>query len=306
MRWLRFSQNQFRLSLMFFCRFTEIKGGQTTEPDLLFSANNNPSAYKEWLTTLPLNPDVLSYSLNSLHELLPMNNPTRKNLRSAISHYILERGLWRNCSEPCQAGIKGNAREPCVCQCHNNPAVNHDCCPTRKGMARVIISIQRATGLWGDHTTATDGYVKMFFNNVMVARTNVINNNNNPHWARDVDLGTQDISGEKKVRFEVWDQDNNWDDDLLGVCDQVLSAGARQEVCPLNHGRLYYSWKVECAPSLSGPSCSTYKPSPMSQSLRSVYVSRHAHPIPKAMLAEMGVFVSGAGAAGNQSHASGF
>lgn len=289
---------------MSFYRFTEIKGGQTTEPDLLFSANKNPAAYKEWLNTLPLNPDIISYSLNSLHELLPTDNPVRKNLRSAISHYILEKGLWKNCSEPCQAGIKGNPRDPCVCQCHNNPAVNHDCCPTRKGMARVIITVQRATGLWGDHTTSTDGYVKVFFNNMMVHRSQVINNNNNPHWAREIDLGTQDVSGEKKVRFEVWDQDNNWDDDLLGVCDQVLSAGYKQEVCSLQHGRLFYTWKVECGPSLGGPLCTTYKPSPMTQSLRSVYVSRHAHPIPKAMLSEMGVFVNQAGPAGNLSQSS--
>lgn len=288
-----------------FCRFTEIKGGQTTEPDLLFSADKDPSAYKEWLNTLPLNPDIVSYSLNSLHELLPTDSPVRKNLRSAISHYILEKGLWKNCSEPCRAGVKSNPRDPCVCQCHNNPGVNSECCPSRKGMARVIITVQRATGLWGDHTTSTDGYVKVFFNNMMVHHSQVIANNNNPHWASEVDLGTQDVSGGKKIRFEVWDEDNKWDDDLLGVCDNVLSAGVKQEVCSLQHGRLFYAWKVECAPSLDGPSCTTYKPTPMHQSLRSLYVSRHARPIPKAVLSEMGVFVSEAGAAGNQSEGSG-
>lgn len=283
------------------CRFTEIKGGQTTEPDLLFSSDKNPSAYKEWLNTLPLNPDIVSYSLNSLHELLPVDHPARKNLRSAVSHYILERGLWRNCSQPCRAGVRDESRDPCVCQCHNDPAVNQECCPTRKGMARVIITVERGSGLWGDHTTATDGYVKVFFNNVLVQRTRVIYNNNDPHWGSVVDLGTQDLSAGQKVRFEVWDQDNNWDDDLLGECDPVLSAGDKQDVCVLQHGRMFYKWKVECAPSLSGESCSTYKPSPMEQSLRSLYVSRHAHPIPKVLLAEMGVFEAQAGSTGNQS-----
>eukprot|EP00066_Takifugu_rubripes_P002820 XP_003964971.1 PREDICTED: perforin-1-like [Takifugu rubripes] len=282
-------------------RFTEIKGGQTTEPDLLFSADKNPAAYKEWLNTLPLNPDIVSYSLNSLHELLQVDHPARKNLRSAISHYILERGLWKNCSEPCRAGVKSDSRDPCVCQCHNDPAVNQECCPTRKGMARVIITVERGSGLWGDHTTATDGYVKVFFNNVMFQRTRVIYNNNDPHWGRVVDLGTQDLSAGHRVRFEVWDQDNNWDDDLLGECDRVLSAGDKQDVCALQHGRMFFKWKVECAPSLSGESCTTYKPSPMAQGLRSLYVSRHAHPIPKALLSEMGVFVTEAGSTGNQS-----
>ncbi|XP_078125884.1 perforin-1-like [Sander vitreus] len=176
-------------SSLFNDRFTEIKGGYTTEPDLLFSADKDPSAYKEWLNSLSQNPDIVSYSLDSLHELLPTNTTVRKNLRSAISHYILEKGLWKNCTDRCQAGIKSDPRDTCVCQCHNDPAVNQDCCPTRKGMARVIITVQRASGLWGDYITATDGYVKVSFNGQMVQRSPVIHNNNNPHWAMVVDLG---------------------------------------------------------------------------------------------------------------------
>uniref|UniRef100_A0A3Q4GJA3 Perforin 1.9 n=1 Tax=Neolamprologus brichardi TaxID=32507 RepID=A0A3Q4GJA3_NEOBR len=183
-------------------RFTEIKGGHTTEPDLLFSADKNPEAYKGWLSTLPQNPDIVSYSLDSLHELLPTTCKVRKNLRSAISHYILEKGLWRNCTD--------------------------HCCPVRKGMARVIITIQRASGLWGDHTTSTDGYVKVIFNKLEVRRSPVIYNNNNPHWGMVVDLGSEDISS-AKLRFEVWDEDNKWDDDLLGACD--LSIDLKMTVC---------------------------------------------------------------------------
>ncbi|XP_070837489.1 perforin-1-like [Chaetodon trifascialis] len=291
-------------SSLFNDRFTEIKGGHTTEPDLLFSADKDPSAYKEWLNTLPLNPDIVSYSLDSLHELLPTNNPVRKNLRSAISHYILEKGLWKNCSESCRAGIKSDSRDHCVCQCHNDPAVNQDCCPSRKGMARVIITVQRASGLWGDHTTATDGYVKVSFNGMMVRRSPVIPNNNNPHWAMVVDLGPQDLSAGSKVRFEVWDEDSKWDDDLLGQCEQELSAGVKEELCNLQHGKLFYKWEVKCAPSLSGDSCMDYKPSPMSQSLKRLYVSRHAHPVPKAILLEMGVFVDETSSQRNQSQKS--
>ncbi|XP_061568579.1 perforin-1-like [Cololabis saira] len=286
------SDSKSDFSSLFGDRFTEIKGGHTTEPDLLFSANKNPSAYKEWLNTLPQNPDIVSYSLDSLHELLPLNTSARKNLRSAISHYILEKGLWRNCSEKCQAGVRSDSRDSCVCQCHNEPAVNQDCCPTRKGMARVIITVQRATGLWGGRFTSTDGYVKVFLANQMVHRTRVINNNNNPHWAQVVDLGAQDLSSGKTVKFEVWDQDNNWDDDLLGQCLKVLTTGVKEDVCALNHGRLFFKLDIKCAPSLKGNSCTEYKPSPMDPRLRSLYVSRHAHPIPRSILLQMGVFVS--------------
>ncbi|KAM4530382.1 perforin-1-like [Odontesthes bonariensis] len=282
------SDSKSAFSSLFSDRFTEIKGGHTTEPDLLFSANKNPSAYKEWLRSLPQNPDIVSYSLDSLHELFPKNTSASENLRSAITHYILEKGLWKNCSESCRAGIKSDSKDHCVCQCHNDPAVNLDCCPKQKGMARIIITVQRASGLWGDYFTATDGYVKVFFNK-QVHRSPVIWNNNYPQWAFVVDLGSQVLSPENKLKFEVWDQDNNWDDDLLGRCEQVLTAGNQTDFCNLNHGQLFFKWEVTCAPSLSGSSCMQYKPSPMNQSLKKFYVSRHAHPIPKAVLQEMGV-----------------
>uniref|UniRef100_A0A667X4Q8 Perforin 1.1 n=1 Tax=Myripristis murdjan TaxID=586833 RepID=A0A667X4Q8_9TELE len=288
------TESKTSFSSMFSDRFTEIKGGHTTEPELLFSADKDPSAYKEWLNSLPQNPDIISYSLDSLHELLPTNTALRRNMRSAISHYILEKALWRNCSGHCQAGIK-SGKDSCVCSCHNDPAVGEDCCPTRRGMARVIITVQRGEGLWGDHTTKTDGYVKVSFKGVMIRRSSVIYNNDNPTWAMTIDLGSQDLSSRPNVRFEVWDEDNKWDDDLLGECERVLGAGVKEDLCNLQHGRLYFKWEVRCAPSLSGPTCSDYKPSPMSQSLRSVYVSRHAHPVPKKILKEMGVRLAGDG-----------
>uniref|UniRef100_A0A3Q4MC57 Perforin-1-like n=1 Tax=Neolamprologus brichardi TaxID=32507 RepID=A0A3Q4MC57_NEOBR len=286
-----------------FCRFTDIKGGHTTDTDLLFSADKNPAAYKEWLETLPKNPDIISYSLNSLHELLPTTAKARKNLRSAISHYILEKGLWRNCSAGCQAGIKSDSRDSCVCQCHNDPAVTRDCCPARKGMARVIITVQRATDLWGDHTTATDGYVKVHFAGTVAQRTPVIYNNNNPHWAAVIDLGTQDVSSITKFRFEVWDEDSKWDDDLLGECEPLLTSGVTTDLCPLQHGQLFYKVEVQCAPSLTGKSCTEYKPTPINPSLKKLYVSRNAHPIPPALLSKMGVFVDKSSSWKNQSFA---
>lgn len=223
--------------------------------------------------------------------MLPTDKQVRKDLRLAISHYILEKGLLRNCSNRCNAGIKSDSQDPCACQCHNEPAVSPDCCPTRKGMARVIITVQRADDLWGDHSTATDGYVKVFVNKAEVYRTSVIDNNNSPRWNSIVDLETRDISIENLVRFEVWDQDSKWDDDLLGACERQLSSGIMQDVCPLQHGRFFFKWEVTCIPSLAGKSCLDYKPSPISQSLRSFYVSRHDHPIPKSILKEKGVFL---------------
>uniref|UniRef100_A0A3B4VHY8 C2 domain-containing protein n=1 Tax=Seriola dumerili TaxID=41447 RepID=A0A3B4VHY8_SERDU len=104
-------------------------------------------------------------------------------------------------------------------------------------MARVIITVQRASGLWGDWFTSADGYVKVFINK-QLWRSPVIYNNNNPHWAMVIDVGSHDVSSGQKVRFEVWDEDNKWDDDLLGACERVLSTGVKQDFCNLNNGNL--------------------------------------------------------------------
>ena len=144
-------------------RVTETHGGKTNEPEILFSTGKDPSAYKEWLSSLPQLPGIVSQSLKPLHELLPTEGLTRKNLRTAITHYILEKALWRNCSEPCQAGIRRSQSEPCVCSCQGDSAVTPDCCPSRRGMARVVLVVHHASGLWGDHSTATDGFVKVTF-----------------------------------------------------------------------------------------------------------------------------------------------
>ncbi|KAK7939968.1 hypothetical protein WMY93_003294 [Mugilogobius chulae] len=273
-------------------RFTEIRGGHTTEPDLLFSAEKEPSAYKEWLNSLPQHPDIISYSLESLHQLLPSKSPSHSNLRSAISHYILERGLWKNCSAPCPAGVKTDPRDSCVCQCHNNAGLNSNCCPSQKGLARVIITVQRASGLWGDSTTPTDGYVKVFRGKTWW-RSRVISNNNEPVFRYVVDWGDVNLLEDNKVRFEVWDEDNKWDDDLLGECERFLTPGVKEDVCNLQHGRLFFKWQVECAPNLGGNLCSDYKPSPVSPALKGWYKSRNAHAVPKALLREWGVFVNG-------------
>lgn len=165
-----------------------------------------------------------------------------------------------------------------------------DCCPSKRGLARVKVTVLRGSGLWGDHTTGTDGYVKVSDKNNMVSRrTPVIYNNNNPHWATPFDFGDVVLNDCDPVKLEAWDEDNKWDDDLLGACTVPLKAGVSENFCNLNHGVLYYKTEVVCAPSLAGPSCSDYVGSPMNFNLEKVYVSRHSQPIPQNILQEMGV-----------------
>ncbi|KAL4658374.1 perforin-1-like [Arapaima gigas] len=284
-------ENRVSFSSRFNDRFTEIHGGYTTEPELMFSANKDPSAYKEWMSSLVTAPDLVSYSLDSLHLLLPSSSPLAQNLQRAISNYILERALWKNCSEPCPAGVKTHPKDSCVCSCHNNPGVTSSCCPTKRGEARVKVTVQRATGLWGDYSTGTDGYVKVSHMGTSVGRTQVIYNTNHPYWGVLFDMDLVVLSVEDRVKLEVWDEDNKWDDDLLGVCDVKLKAGIKEDLCSLNYGQLYYKVEVECAPSLGGESCFEYVGAPMNLHLEKAYISRNALPVPRNMLAKMGVLL---------------
>lgn len=243
------------------------------------------------MSSLTLSPDLVSYSLDALHELLPTANPARRHLRKAISHYILEKSLWKNCSAPCPAGIKTHPQDSCICSCHNNPKVTPECCPSKKGLARVKVTVQKAVGLWGDYNTGTDGYVKLLHFKKEVGRTRVIYNNNSPSWDQLFDLGSVLLPMNDRVNFEVWDEDNKWDDDHLGGCSVQLRAGVNSDLCKLNHGELYYKIEVICAPSLGGPACNDYVGSPMNFHLEKAYVSRNARPVPREMLVKMGVYL---------------
>ncbi|XP_056309583.1 perforin-1.1 [Danio aesculapii] len=273
-------------------RLTEVTGGHTTEPELLFSGGKDPSAYKEWLASLPQNPDVISYSLESLHELIPTKNPVRKHVRQAIHDYILEYSLWRNCTDPCTNGVKTNPNNPCVCTCHNKPGITPDCCPSKRGLSRVQVTVLRAQDLWGDTTTATDGYVKVFDkHNVKVGSTNMILNNNSPNWGQTFDLGDVVLAENDRIKLEVWDEDSKWDDDLLGTCQVAIKVGQNSDLCRLNHGLLYYNTIVTCAPGLAGTYCEKYVGSPMNFHLEKVYVSRNARPVPPEILLSHGVLL---------------
>ncbi|KAM9457183.1 perforin-1-like isoform 1-T2 [Clarias gariepinus] len=284
--------NKKSFSSSFSDRETNVIGGHTQNVDLLFSSNTDPKAYKDWVSSLPAHPDVISYSLKPLHELLPANDLKQKNLRNAIKDYILQRGLWKNCTSPCKIGVKTNAKEPCTCSCHNNPGVSLNCCPTQRGFAQITVTAVKATGLWGDYFTQTDGYVKLFRNGkVFLSQTPVIWNKNFPNWNWDFNFNSEDLTQFKSVKLEVWDRDSGWDDDLLGACTVQLKSGVNNNFCTLNHGTLYYKVQVKCIPGLVGPTCLEYKPSPMDAHLEKVYVSRHARLIPKGMLLEMGVLL---------------
>ncbi|XP_058868523.1 perforin-1-like [Acipenser ruthenus] len=275
---------------MFSDRHSEVTGGQAGTTDLLFSGETDPAAYKQWMESLKTNPDVIFYSLLPIHNLIRFKGPKKDNLKQALLDYILENALLKTCSGQCKGGSSPSARDPCSCVCQGSSDINSQCCPTQPGLAKLSVVVSKATGLWGDTTSKTDAFVKVSYGSKTV-QTAVIYNNDNPVWGVRFDFGPVKMSMAEELKFEVWDEDNTWYkrwNDLLGKCAIKLRRGSDlSEMCALNHGTLFFSYTLECGPSLGGPTCMEYTPSPMSAELMKSFVSRNAVPLPRSLVAEM-------------------
>lgn len=67
----------------------------------------------------------------------------------------------------------------------------------------------------------------------------------------------------RPIKFEVWDRDNRWNDDLLGSAKLIPTMGRNiNRKYQLKHGSLYVRVTALCAPSLQGSLCEQYAASP--------------------------------------------
>ncbi|KAL1771769.1 perforin-1 [Sigmodon hispidus] len=241
-------------------RHVEVVGGHLDSTrDLLFGNKATPEQFSTWTTSLISSPGLVDYSLESLHILVDDLDPRREALRQAISHYVIRRARWRDCSRPCRTGQHKSNGDSCQCVCQDSKVTNQDCCPRQRGLAKLVVSNFSAKGLWGDVFGATDAYVKVFFGNQEM-RTSTVWNNNNPRWSDKLDFGNVLLSTSGPLRVQVWDADNGWDDDLLGSCDMSPTSGSHERNCHLNHGSLAFSYHVKCLPHLTGETCLEYAP----------------------------------------------
>ncbi|KAJ6651655.1 hypothetical protein lerEdw1_020746 [Lerista edwardsae] len=232
-------------------QLTDTEGGD--------SYSDFPDNTVEWLESAKSEPALLSYSLEPLHTLLTAGDPRRDSLQQAVSEYVRERALRRECTLPCSPGVQHAAWDDCSCECPNNNFTNSMCCPQKWGLAKLVVTIVSATGLWGDYITGSDGYVRVFVNNKIMC-TKTVWNNNNPEWNVDLDFGIIEFQKDfSKLQVEVWDEDFGWDDDLLGKCLISIETWVSTEhSCFLDQGRLTYKYHLVCAPHLGGDSCRHY------------------------------------------------
>lgn len=238
-------------------RIWKITGGTITYDLLSFDSKNSDSAssFEKWMESLKTHPDIVSYSLEPIHNLVRFRGPQRDNLKKAVSDYVMEKALRQNCS--CPSGSVLSPGAECSCVCQGNDHRNSNCCPSKKGFAKLVVTIESAANLWGDYTSKTDAFVVVNYGSAK-AQTTTIWNNNNPKWKVRFDLGVLELSSAPILKIEVWDEDNKYDDDLLGTCTKNVNSGVKSEVCYLKHGSVSFVVSAECIPHLTGPLCKEY------------------------------------------------
>ena len=258
---------------MFNERSTEVTGGNINSADILFEGKSNPSIYNNWLDSLKTTPDVIKYSLKPLHTILPVGHPAQAGLKQEVEKYIKKNAVMRMCSESCKIGHRSNKRDPCACVCNSNQNVGPNCCPAGKGLATLTVYGLHGKELYGDWRSGTDGSVVVEYGG-QTKRTVIIPNNNNPTWSEKFQFGPINMNG--KLEFTVYDEDSYWNSDLLGQCSVNLRSGNVTDSCMFYYGTFYFSYRVECAPSLGGVQCQDYVPTPLSLSLAKTFHTRNS------------------------------
>ncbi|XP_065149614.1 perforin-1-like [Paramisgurnus dabryanus] len=263
-----------KFSNIFNDRQTEIIGGNINGEDLLFSGSSHANSLKTWLESLKTLPDIVHYTLKPLHFILGKTHHAKKGLKKAVEDYINENSLQKVCSESCAIGRKCSVRDRCLCVCNRNRMIKSNCCPAQKGLATLKVYKLYAKGLYGDVWDQTDGVVSVKYG-TQIKHTEIINNNDNPHWPETFEFGTIKINMANQLNFEVFDADSNWNSDLLGKCSFDLRSGVVTDTCVFKYGTFFFTYEVQCAPSLAGNRCDNYKPSPMPSHLANIFSSRN-------------------------------
>nr|QBY35779.1 perforin 1 [Lutjanus peru] len=261
-------------SSMFNERNTEVIGGNINGADILFEGQSNPSVYTKWLDSLKITPDVVRYNLKPLHTALPGSHPAMAGLKQEVEQYIKKNAVLRKCSESCKVGQRSSKGDPCACVCNSNPNVKYNCCPAGKGLALLKVYGLYAEGLYGDRFSKTDSSVEVRYRN-QIDRTPIITNNDNPNWKTTFEFGPIKMNMKDQLWFRIYDADSYWNSDLLGECPVNLRSGRVVDSCMLNHGTFFYSYIVQCAPSLGGQQCQEYIPTPMNPSLARIFHTRN-------------------------------
>ncbi|XP_047222802.1 perforin-1-like [Girardinichthys multiradiatus] len=217
--------------------YTEVSGGNGWSGEFAISQNDS-TGFSTWLKSLKDHPDVVSYSLRPLYELMPSNSQ-KSGMKVAIKQYLESNAVKISPKEPFCSGV---------------PNLGTNCCPVEASKGTLSVTIVQAWGLNRDKIGKTDAFVKMWYGPIY-QRTHDISSSN-PTWNTVFNLGHLDTHHTLKV--EVWDQDRVSDDCLIS-CSRELTEGSHSFTCSGN-GNLEVKYTLVCDPYLTGDRCAYFKP----------------------------------------------
>ncbi|XP_076147247.1 perforin-1-like [Alosa pseudoharengus] len=240
---LQNSNSQIESELSYLNHVTEVVGGDGWFGEVSLSKNDS-AEFRSWLQSLKEIPDIVSYSLFPLHELVA-DLTVRRNVKNAVRLYLRNNALPKE--QPSE-------------QCTGQPNLSPECCPLSPMKGKLSVTIHNAWGMGSglDPIGPPDPYAKLFYGHIHY-QTHHVQDNANPHWNAYYNLGH--VAATHGLRIEVWDKDLQHDDHL-GRCTVFLHEGSHTHSCGLDKGGGFsFSYTLTCDKYLTGYQCSQYKAS---------------------------------------------
>ncbi|XP_038585988.1 perforin-1-like [Micropterus salmoides] len=211
--------------------YTEVVGGNGWSGE--FSLTDNDYGYRNWLNSLKDHPNIVSYHLRPIYELIP-NKTQKAGMKAAIEHYLEDNAVSKSPSEP---------------SCGSTSYLASNCCPKDIWRGTLEVTIVRAWNLYGDYpaTSPTDSYAKMKYGSFQ--HTTEVIESDNPSWNAHFNLGK--VSKSSHYRSPQKNTHSN-----KGV------AGTHTITCAADTGGFEVKYTLTCDPYLTGGKCTEYKPGP--------------------------------------------